>query len=254
MSDDESEKPSEGELSPEELFRLAVENLEPSQIYRAKFQGQAAAPLPDEPAPPSDKSALPDESPAASAKEQQEALRQVHETRDNAFFEQMVGSVEPLADRDKYRPPRGAHRAAETPEDEHHQSVEKLLTPSLPRHGKGLNHIPTLIASQRELLRQHRRYTSSHRVAELNVRGSTAADALVDLEEFVREHWKKGAPFIKIIHGRGLRSEFEPVLKPAVLEWLETKGLPHVRGYAPLLNEARDYGSLVVELKPPPES
>ena len=239
--------PPEPELSEEELFRQAIENLDPTEIYQGKFQGQAGAPLPEkkeEPIPAT---------PQASPEDEEDARKQVLETRENAFFEAMIGSVEPIEDRDKYRKPQSPHHFPEedptNQEDPDDRPARGLITPALPRDGEGLNDIPPLTLSQRSLFKRYQHYAISEKVPTLNLRGDTREEALRLLEIFVHQEHKEGTPYVEIIHGRGLQSEDLPVLKPAVLEWLEDIGLRYIRGYSPRRNTAGDYGSLIVELK-----
>lgn len=57
--------------------------------------------------------------------------------------------------------------------------------------------------------------------ATLNLRGYTAEEARLLLEEFFREALVKGYQCVLIIHGRGLSSKGEPVLKKLVKDWCE---------------------------------
>jgi len=55
----------------------------------------------------------------------------------------------------------------------------------------------------------------------LNLRGLFVEEARVLFEEFIRNALLKGLNCILIIHGRGLSSKGEPVLKNKVREWLD---------------------------------
>ncbi len=55
----------------------------------------------------------------------------------------------------------------------------------------------------------------------LNLRGMFVEEAQQAFEEFMREAIFKGERCVLIIHGRGLSSKKEPVLKNKVREWLE---------------------------------
>ncbi|NPA39413.1 MAG: hypothetical protein GXO57_03110 [Thermodesulfobacteria bacterium] len=57
--------------------------------------------------------------------------------------------------------------------------------------------------------------------ATLNIRGLTVVEAEVALEEFFYDAIVKGLSCVLIIHGRGLCSKKEPVLKNLVKSWLE---------------------------------
>ncbi len=55
----------------------------------------------------------------------------------------------------------------------------------------------------------------------LNLRGLSVKEAELAFEEFIKESILKEERCILIIHGRGLASRSEPVLKNKVKEWLE---------------------------------
>jgi DNA-nicking Smr family endonuclease len=55
----------------------------------------------------------------------------------------------------------------------------------------------------------------------IDLHGYTVAEARAVLEEFLRISIKRGYCCVKVIHGRGLSSPRGPVLKEAVLRWLE---------------------------------
>lgn len=237
------EEPREPEMSPDELFRHAVENLDAADIYPAKYEGKAAAPLP--PAKEDDIGPR-----FGDADSDEEGRRRVEEIREITYFEQSVGPVVPVKDRGKYQPPRRTNLPDPDKESSKEEPKDTLLTPSLPREGKGLQFVPPLDRRQRELKERHRKaYPSAERTPQIYIRGDKRDEAVQRLEAFVVEQSKKNASFIKIIHGRGLRSEGLPVLKPSVLAWLEGPGLAFIRGYIPERNDAGDYGSLIVELK-----
>ena len=56
---------------------------------------------------------------------------------------------------------------------------------------------------------------------ELDLRGLRVDDGLVELERQLDAAYLNGMPFVRIIHGKGLRSlNREPVLKQKVAHWL----------------------------------
>lgn len=238
-------------LSPEELFQQAVENLDESLIYSGKYQGQAGAPLPEPPPEEYPSSRLPSPQDNKSTEESAEEARQhVLDTREKAFFESMVGRVEPLEDREKYAITHGPNRDIPDDDEEPSETMARgLNTPALPREGEGLNTIPPLSLSQRSLTKRYQRFAISEKVPQLNIRGDHREEALRLLELFIHQHHKEGIAFVEVIHGRGLQSEAEPILKPAVLEWLEDLGLRYIKGYAPRRNSGGDYGSLIIEMR-----
>lgn len=242
----------EEHLSDEELFLRAVDQIDPARLYDGKFRGEAGASLP-EPPPPEDSPAPSNDQNSSQPTQisEDEAREQVGRVRDAAFFEKMVGPVTPLEDRDKYHHGRIRRSPPEDDDDQdgHRDAAAKLSTPLLPRQGPGLNQVPPLDQTQYELLQRYKRATKSIPAPELHIRGDKRDDAIVSLARFTAAHYRKNTPFIRIIHGRGLRSEGEPVLKPAVLAWLEGPGLEMICGYVPEITRGGDYGALIVELE-----
>ncbi len=57
--------------------------------------------------------------------------------------------------------------------------------------------------------------------ASLNLRGFFLEEARLLFEDFMESALRKGLSCVLIIHGRGLSSKGEPVLKKKVREWLE---------------------------------
>ncbi len=249
------EQPSE--LSDEELFARALDDLDPTDLYRGKFEGKGPS-FPERTQPGSPQSrATRDQAARRAADESVEqpdddqARAEVAKAREARIFEKAVGPVDQRIPRDKYRRPSmpdpaedAARRAAYRSE-----SPDGLITPALPKSGDGLNNVGPLDAAQKDLLERYKKRARRHDAPEINVRGDTVDDALRQLELFVHLQWKERVRFVRIIHGRGLRSDGDPVLKPAVLRWLEGPGFRYVRGYVPEVNAGGDYGSLLVELE-----
>jgi len=237
--------------SDRELFEQAVDDIDPAKLYDAKFRGQSGTDrqLPDE--PPDDPVATSPSSPSttddAPEMDEARARQQAQQLQDEALFQKMVGDVDPLEGRDKY------HRSRNTAQSRPSKAVskDKLSTPSLPQSGEGLNYIPPLADSQKSLLRRHREF--EHHVPQLHLRGMTRRNALEQLREFIPDHHGTEARFVRIIPGRGLQSNTDPVLNPTVLQWLEGPGLEYIRGYAPERLQGGDYGSLIVELATNPD-
>lgn len=238
-------------LSDKELFEQALRSLDAAQIYQAKFEGSAAAELPPALSEEEEAACHAYEAPEGIEDDEEEARQKIQEARDAALFEQMVGSVEPIAERAKYRRSR---RKVAAPIVAKPRSERRLSTPALPLDGEGLHYVPRLNGQQRALKKRYARHAIAHQTPELNVRGDILEDALRQLELFVHQAWREGAPFVRVIHGRGLRSEDEPILKPAILEWLEGPGERYLRGYIPERNQSGDYGSLILELRPRAET
>ncbi len=55
----------------------------------------------------------------------------------------------------------------------------------------------------------------------IDLHGYTLQEAKEELREFILGAMKRGLSCVKVIHGRGLRSQGRPILKEAVLKWLE---------------------------------
>lgn len=55
----------------------------------------------------------------------------------------------------------------------------------------------------------------------LDLHGLTEQQAFLRVTHFIEQHHQRGTRTIGIIHGKGLRSTDGPVLKLAVIDWLE---------------------------------
>lgn len=60
---------------------------------------------------------------------------------------------------------------------------------------------------------------------ELDLHGLAAREAREDVAFELREAFDAGERCLRIVHGRGLHSPGAPVLKEALLEWLQEPGL-----------------------------
>lgn len=246
----------DGVKSDRELFEEAVENLDPAEMYDAKFRGQTGTgdsrPSESSQSPPADASS--DKSPDRRQQDaggeepidERQARQKVQQLRDEALFHKAVGDATPLEDRDKYRSPPRRKRSRGS--DDGDDADDKLLTPSLPKSGDGLHYVPPLGDAQKAMLSRFERYDDNHPVPVLHLRGKPRREAIDELGAFMRRHSDDETRFVQIVPGRGLRSEDKPVLKPAVLKWLEGPGRRLIRGYVPERLRGGDYGSLVVEL------
>lgn len=241
-------------LSDAELFQKTIQEMNPEDIYRGKYMGEGPAVESGGAKGPGRRArasqAQSEEDPAEEAGD--EAAREgVKEARDMLLFERAVSGVEQLEGGDKYRRPhtRDPAEDAERRSAYRSDSPQALNTPPLPKSGEGLNKVPPLVAAQRELHQRYKKRERQYEVSELNVRGDSVEDALRQVELFIHQQWKRDGRYVRIIHGRGLQSNGDPVLKPAILHWLEGPGFRYVRGYIPELNKAGDYGSLIVELE-----
>lgn len=247
-------------LSDEQLFEHALDQLDAKKIFQGKFVGEGVA-LPKPAAKPA-KAVVADATQRAlsdAEREAQEAqAREVaQELREEAIFVRTVGYIDRLGDTQKYYKPKpGTHISRFDAMRDRGYTTEYpsgLLTPPLPKEGDGL-HSVELNADQKGLLNRFKLTTRQQGCSTLNLHGESLEDALRQLELFVHQEHKNGATYIRLVHGKGLNSEDgKPVLKPAVLQWLEGPGLRYIRGYAPEVGADKNYGSLVVLLdKRPP--
>jgi DNA-nicking Smr family endonuclease len=176
-------------------------------------------------------------------------LEQRHR-EESRHFEDAMRDVDPI-ERSNYRSretpdPEAFLEGSKEPRDEE-SSSPNFVTPTLDKQGEGLNRVSPLDASQRAMHDRFELWAESWPVPELNVRGATVDEALDRLDAFVDRCWREGDRFARIVPGRGLRSEGSPVLKPAVLTWLEEEGNRYLEGYIPERSIEGDYGSLIVE-------
>lgn len=104
---------------------------------------------------------------------------------------------------------------------------------------------PTLTREQRARLKRSRK----RHIDFLNIRQMRREEAISEVKIFVRGAHRRGIPFVRIITGKGKQSEGLPVLKRAVIEWIEQHGAGKVRGWAPETDRGGNYGSVVVELE-----
>ncbi|MEM1348721.1 MAG: Smr/MutS family protein [Myxococcota bacterium] len=233
-------------VSDEELFEQTLEQLTPEDIYQGKYIGnprQLPSALKAQTTPEPD-------APQRSAQEQEEQRKIIAELREDTLFEKAVGLMDSVVDDGKYykRKPKARSLATALGGDDEPAHPLGLITPSLPRQGEELHAPGALVPSQKGLLQRCKLHARTDAVPTLNLRRDVLEDAMRQLELFMHQSWKDDARFVRVIHGRGVRSEHSPVLKPAVLEWLEGPGLRYIRGYAPEMTQGGDYGSLVVAL------
>lgn len=242
---------SEGGLDespPMEQFEEAIQGMSPSEMRRKKYD------LPDGGGPDDDVegegSSLSSE-PGDRREERSEggSIESSSETvsrEAEEMFEAAVGEVERLETDSKYRR-RSAPEVERHLTDNSGRDPGAFATPTLPKSGRGLNEIPPLDDRQEAMLARCEEWARAHDLAELNLRGERLADALDRLRTFLRQSLESGDRYVRIVHGRGLRSDGAPVLKPAVLEWIEEHAAAHINGYVPERNITGDYGSIIVE-------
>lgn len=237
--------------SPEEMFLEAVQNIDRAQVFRGKYG------LPDDDWTPgaSSNTAQPAESGSgeddgsftqAMHEEREDARRgRIKELQDRRFMTDYLGDMDAVFDSEKYREKQ---RKEVRPADE----VE-FTTPSLPTDGDGLREVK-LEQSQRKLLKDFERFSRSNRVPEINLRGDRRDEAIDRVNTFLPNCFRRGDAYVRIICGRGKNSAEDPVIKPAVIEWIEGPGATMVKGYAPQVQRGGDYGSIILELRQPSKS
>lgn len=236
------------ESSPMERFEEAIQGMSPSEMRRKKYDLPDGG-RPDDDAEDEGPSLSPepgdgreDSSEGGSRESSSEAVSREAEE----MFEAAVGDVERIEADSKYR-------RRSTPEAERHLTDDSgrdpgaFATPTLPKSGRELNEIPPLDDRQESMLARCEEWARTHDLTELNLRGERLADALERLRAFLRQSLESGERYVRIVHGRGLRSDGAPVLKPAVLEWIEEHAAAHINGYVPERNITGDYGSIIVE-------
>lgn len=243
-------------LDAEALFAHAVDTIQPKDLFAGKYHGSVRD-LPrakQKPAPfmPGDAPTHPNAPKMSKAErraQEERSRAELADLREELLFTRAVGGFdEVFSNQDKYhrQKPR-TYKEREERTSYSSEAPEGLITPSMPKSGDGLHHVPSLNGAQRELLNQARSWAAKHHMEALNVRGDGVEDALRQVELFFHQQWKDGARYVRIVHGRGLQSEEGiPVLKPSILHWLEGPGFRYVRGYAPELTKDNDYGSVLV--------
>ena len=240
----EAAPPPEAPLRDEDLFEQALAEMSESDIFAGKYHGDLPKSLPAPPPAPPPPTQTPEDAAAAR--------RRIEQLRESMTFDQFVGKVEPMTRRGLYhepkpRPAQELLKARGFAEE----APDSLIAPPLPKSGDGLHKIDQLHPAHKGILKRARLWGRQNEMPTLNVRGEGLEDALRQLELFMHQHWKEGAKYTRLIHGRGLQSEEgKPVLKPAVLGWLEGPGFRYVRGWAPELTREGDYGSLIVAMAP----
>ncbi len=247
-------EPDPSTMPDDALFAHALDKLAPEDVFRGKYVGDATR-LPRAQTKP----AAPQKPDPAREADEAHARQLTEQLREEALFERSVGPVEALGEHNKYYVPtpgeRAKARAAELAQRTYtSEAPDGLITPTLPKEGEGLNHIAALELSQKGLIKRYKLHNRREQSPSVNLREDTLEDALRQLELFMHKAWKDNERYVRVIHGRGVHSEAQrPVLKPAVLQWLEGPGLRYIIGYAPELTSEGDYGSLIIAMrrKPP---
>lgn len=217
-----------GQASDRELFEQAVEGMSSEEIEERKFEGHDREP----------ESGRDNRDTGGGSGPQNSS--------DRREFEAAMPDVDPIEKSQKFRAP-SAPDPDEYLDEDSDRTAEDFITPTLPKSGEGLHDIPSLDDDQKEMLERMKAAEKRGGIPELNLRGDIAREAENRLGDFITQCRQQGHDFARIIPGRGQQSDPEPVLKPTVLEWLETVGADRIRGYAPERLFGGDYGSLIVE-------
>ena len=235
--------------SPEQQFEEALEGMDATQMRRQKFDLPGGGEREGDASEKSEASRSGGES-GEGERSEEEARREIERRRQERKFESAMQDVEPIERSQKFRD-RSAPDPEQAFEDEMRTSEPSvgLITPRLPKSGDGLNYVPPLDDVQESMMERFERAERRDGVPELNLRGQTVDEALDALRGFVPGCAKKGEEFARIVHGRGVNSDEDPVLKPAVLRWLEDHGVDEIRGYVPERMFGGDYGSVIVEFR-----
>jgi len=180
--------------------------------------------------------------PAPTSRSASEGVRQSYTSEDRAFEELMADAdVQPLGgDVSKLRDAIQERATCER----RSRVQEKMWTDALSEEEL---HAPTLTNAQRKLLKRAKK---TGRLPELNLRHYRKAEALHMLANFVRSQQVHGVRFVRIITGKGKRSQEEAVIKPAVIEWCDSpSNAAMVLDYTPDPDVSGDYGVVVLELR-----
>ncbi|MCA9562948.1 MAG: Smr/MutS family protein [Myxococcales bacterium] len=98
---------------------------------------------------------------------------------------------------------------------------------------------------QERLLKQAERYS----VPTLNLRGATVPDAMARLNASVKTWALRGVECARIVTGKGKRSDGDPAIKLAVINWLDgPDGTSFVRNWAPEIRQDGAFGSVVIQV------
>ena len=239
------------ETSEREEFEQAIEGLSRAEMRRQKYDLPTAKKTPAEESDDSSGDSSPDPEQKRREEKQREELKRRRQERK---FEAAMRDVEPIEkDRHKYRAPQAPDPSTYFDASETQRTAADFVTPTLPKSGDGLNDIAPLGDAQKALLERAEAAEKRGELPELNLRGETSDEAADRLREFAERCRQQEVEFARIIPGRGANSDSDPVLKPLVLEWLETAAVDDIRGYAPERQFAGDYGSLIVEFRRVPE-
>jgi len=146
---------------------------------------------------------------------------------DDVLFRDVMTDVKPLASENTIGPkrPEPLHRRTVKIDEDPDRGVVKLLD-NLIKHGEGFRVADTPeymegsgYNESRDLIRRLHRGQFSIQ-AHIDLHGLNVSGAREVFENFLRQSIATGKRAVLIVHGRGLSSPHEPVLKNKVYQWL----------------------------------
>jgi DNA-nicking Smr family endonuclease len=142
------------------------------------------------------------------------------------LFQTAMADVEPIMREPSLSDGRGVSSAKRAEQDSQEEALAQLR--DLVRGGEGF-----IISDTAEYMEgigygvnpdvARRLHQGDYSIqAHLDLHGFVAADAKGAFEQFLKEALLSGKTAVLVVHGRGLSSRAEPVLKTKVKEWLTT--------------------------------
>lgn len=245
--DEREEAPMPRDVSAREAFEKAIEDMSPAEMRRQKYD------LPSGEGDASRTGGTGDSEEGASdgdRKQSEEAKREeIRRRREERKFQEAMRDVDEMDGEQKFRAPSAPDPTRYFDETESSRTAADFATPTLPKSGQGLKHVSPLNDVQEEMVEQAEAADDRGELRILNLRGETTDDAAEMLSDFAERCQREGIRYARIVPGRGEQSDGDPVLKPLVLRWLETKAVDAIRGYAPERTIHGDYGSLIIEFR-----
>ncbi len=222
----------EVEMTDEELFEAALNELDPIKIDRGKYGGrgpvtnhvQEPAPQPQTPQKPAD--------PYADT--------------DRAFeMEFMYGEIKPMEQ--KYFVPEAG--GAVDVNKMYALSRQEAQAKAERSRAEAMEDVvqeggPELTDDQRKLLLECKRQREQNNLPSTNLRGMSRDVALSALESAVKYAQTHKLRYIRVVTGKGLQSAAEPVLKVALVQWCTAM---EVR-YVPEILPDGSFGSFVLHI------
>lgn len=143
---------------------------------------------------------------------------------DFELFRQAMRDVKPLPCRGKYSLAKSQHPAASPRQTSDADGFAKLRRLVLTGEGFDVSLTPEYIEGTASDISRHiprSLYRGRFSIqAHLDLHGYTAREARIRFDSFMETCLRDGLRIVLIIHGRGLSSPGEPVLKRCVQEWI----------------------------------